>query len=133
MCPPVETPPAMLGRSVTFAWNASTEATHALAMCKSILRTAEKVTILSDGTATLRGTTAEDLVEYLSLHGVSAAVESFAATRRIGAALLEASHGLGADLMIMGAYGDSHERETIFGGNTQVVVDSAEMPVLLSH
>jgi nucleotide-binding universal stress UspA family protein len=26
----------------------------------------------------------------------------------------------------MGAYGHSHERETLFGGNTQSVVDEAE-------
>jgi nucleotide-binding universal stress UspA family protein len=47
--------------------------------------------------------------------------------------LLSASTNLGADMMIMGAYGDSHERETIFGGNTQAVVDNAELPVLLNH
>jgi nucleotide-binding universal stress UspA family protein len=33
----------------------------------------------------------------------------------------------------MGAYGHSHERETLFGGNTQTVVDHAEIPVLLAH
>jgi nucleotide-binding universal stress UspA family protein len=40
---------------------------------------------------------------------------------------------LGASLLVMGAYGQSHERETLFGGNTQVVVDTAEVPVVLAH
>jgi nucleotide-binding universal stress UspA family protein len=35
--------------------------------------------------------------------------------------------------MVMGAYGDSHEKETIFGGNTQYIVDNANMPVVLVH
>jgi len=46
---------------------------------------------------------------------------------------MEASRELGADTMIMGAYGDSHERETIFGGNTQQVVDRSLMPVIMVH
>ena len=33
----------------------------------------------------------------------------------------------------MGAYGDSHERETVFGGNTQTVVDTATTPVIFNH
>jgi nucleotide-binding universal stress UspA family protein len=36
-------------------------------------------------------------------------------------------------MLIMGAYGESHERETLFGGNTQTVVDRAELPVVLVH
>ena len=39
----------------------------------------------------------------------------------------------GADLLVMGAYHDSYERETIFGGNTQAVVDEATIPVVLVH
>ena len=68
--------------------------------------------------------------------GVSDALalfEKFEAKRDIGGELLRTSQRLGADMLIMGAYGDSHERETIFGGNTQTIVDTATIPVLLNH
>ncbi len=133
MCPAAENAPTRLGRNVAIAWNGSSEASRALSQCKSVLRAAETVTILSNGSDAGPGTTADDLVAYLALHGIKAQIESFKAERRIGRELLNASARTGADMMIMGAYGDSHERETVFGGNTQTVVDHATMPVLLNH
>ncbi len=133
MCPSSETPPVTLGAKVSLAWNGSAESARALSQCKSVLRGADTIWILSNGANAGTGTSAEDLVAYLTLHGITATVESFSAKRDIGAELLRASAALGADMMIMGAYGDSHERETIFGGNTQTIVDTATQPVLLNH
>jgi nucleotide-binding universal stress UspA family protein len=132
MCPHADNPPAELGRHVSIAWNGSLEAVRAVVMMRRIIEAADRVTILSSGTES-PGTTAEDYREYLDLRGISATIERFPAGRRAGAALLTATASVGADLMIMGAYGDSHERETIFGGNTQVVVDDATLPVVLVH
>lgn len=134
MCPPTATPPtATMGANVTIAWNGSAEAARALSQCKSVLRAADTVSILSNGSDCGPGTSTDDLVFYLSLHGISAKVQSFASGKNVGKELLRASTDLGADMMIMGAYGDSHERETIFGGNTQTIVDQAKIPVLLNH
>lgn len=36
-------------------------------------------------------------------------------------------------LLVMGAYHECYEREPIFGGNSQVVVAEAELPVVLVH
>jgi nucleotide-binding universal stress UspA family protein len=101
-------------------------------MTLPILRHCDTVTILSTG-AEPGAASARELVEYLKSHGVVATIERFEKTRKIGASLLEISQKLGADTMIMGAYGDSHERETVFGGNTQHIVDKARMPVILVH
>jgi nucleotide-binding universal stress UspA family protein len=133
MCPPAATPPASVGARVALAWNGSAEAARAVAQCLDVLEQADTVWVLSNGENAGPGTSAEELIAYLALHGVAAEVAPFTAERRIGRELLAASTRLGADMMVMGAYGDSHERETIFGGNTQTVVDTAEMPVLLSH
>lgn len=133
MCPPADTPPPSLGAKVSIAWNGSAEAARALAQCKSVLRGADRTWILSNGANAGPGTTVEDLVSYLELHGIKAPVHTFAGGRKVGAELLRASQDLGADMMIMGAYSDSHEQETVFGGNTQTVVDTAKMPVLLNH
>ena len=133
MCPHAETPPKTLGAHVSLAWNGSAEAARALAQCISVLRTAEKVSILTNGADSGPGTTADDLVDFLSLHGIAAEIVKFGSRGKIGSELLKASAGSGADMMVMGAYGDSHERETVFGGNTQTVVDTASTPVLFNH
>jgi nucleotide-binding universal stress UspA family protein len=133
MCPPRADIPATLGARVALAWNGSAEAARALSQCAGILRRADAVWILSNGEDAGPGTSAEDVAGYLRLHGIQATVEPFTAERRIGRELLSAAAALGADMLLMGAYGDSHERETVFGGNTQTVVDTATMPVLLNH
>lgn len=133
MCPPAETPPSVIGAKVTIAWNGSAEAARAMSQCKAILRGADKIWVLSNGTDAGPGTTVAEFMGYLSLHGLTATIETFPKNRKVGAELLNASRELGADLMIMGAYSESHERETVFGGNTQTVVDTATFPVMLNY
>ncbi|MDK3073172.1 universal stress protein [Sedimentitalea sp. JM2-8] len=126
-------PPANIGRHVTLAWNGSLESSKAVTMTLPILRTADSVTILSSGGEPVSAT-AEDLRAYLHAHDIASAIHRFdAAGKNVGKILLDASREVGADMLIMGAYGDSHEKETIFGGNTQHIVDRAKMPVILVH
>jgi len=133
MCPPATTAPKALGANVAIAWNASAEAARALSQCKSVLRGADKVWVLSNGEDSGSGTSATDLIGYLSLHNIHAVHHEFPKSRNVGKALLTASEELGLDMLIMGAYGDSHEKETIFGGNTQTIVDTAKIAVLLNY
>jgi nucleotide-binding universal stress UspA family protein len=133
MCPPTETPPETLGEHVSIAWNGSIEATRAVAMAMDVIERASQVTILTAGREEIHGATADDLIDFLAIRGLSARLDRFTPGGRPARALLERSAAAGADLMIMGAYSDSHEREAIFGGNTQVVVDEATSPVILVH
>ncbi len=133
MCPAADPVPTSLGAKVSIAWNGSAESARALSQCKSVLRGADTIWVLSNGSDGGAGTTAEELIDYLELHDLTATIETFSAKRDVGAELLRTSESLGADMMIMGAYGDSHERETVFGGNTQTIVDTAKTPVLLNH
>ncbi len=43
------------------------------------------------------------------------------------------ANDLGADLLVMGAYGHSRLREFLLGGATRTAVEHALLPVLLSH
>lgn len=131
MCPPRPDHPEHLCRHVTIAWNGSTEAARAVALTEDIIEAADEVTVLTGGEE-IHGATSEDLLGYLKVRGVEARLERFK-PENIAKTLLDRSAALGADTLIMGAYGDSHERETVFGGNTQTVVDSARMPVILVH
>ena len=109
MCPETDTPPKELGRKVTVAW------------------------ILFVGKQDPYQPTPEDLQSYLKTRGIESSIIRLEGKKNVAQGLLEQSNSLGADLLIMGAYGESHERETLFGGNTQSIVDNARMPVLMVH
>ena len=132
MCPMAAKPPEVLGDKITIGWNGSIEAVRAVSLTMGIIENASEVTILSSGNE-LHGATAEDLQTYLGDRGITAKVERFVTKKKIGQELLDRSAAAGADTLIMGAYSDSHERETIFGGNTQYVVDRSTMPVIFVH
>ncbi|MEO0960057.1 MAG: universal stress protein [Pseudomonadota bacterium] len=133
MCPERKDQPQSLGKSIAIAWNGSAEAARAVAQSMFLIRHATRVAILSSGMDAGPGTTAEDLKSYLNMHDAEGDIVPFDAGKSAGAALLKVSAEIDADVLIMGAYSDSHERETIFGGNTQTIVDHAKMPILLSH
>jgi nucleotide-binding universal stress UspA family protein len=132
MCPRGRPAAAGFGKHVTVGWNGSLEAARAVALTLDVVAAADAVTILAVGAGEVHGASAEELRDYYGLRGVTAQIAHFDA-RKPGVALMEKTQEIGADLLVMGAYGHSHERETIFGGNTQSVVDTAEFPVLLAH
>lgn len=132
MCPPNSDVPPGFGSNITVAWNGSLEASRAVAMTLDIAKAAQSVTILSGGKGEPNGASTEELVEYYRLRGITAETQRFD-TRNPAKALLKMTTELGASLLVMGAYGQNHERETLFGGNTQVIVDKAKIPVILVH
>ena len=132
MCPPAKAPFTELGDRITIAWNGSTEAARAVALTMGVIEKASHVTVLSAGSE-IHGAGSNDLLSYLAERGIAANIDRFNPEKSIGAELLLRSKACGADVMIMGAYGNSHERETVFGGNTQTIVDTADMPVILVH
>ncbi len=132
MCPGHGVPAPGLGRHVAIGWNGSVEAARAVALTLDLMAAAEEVTILAGGKGEPHGASTEELEDYYRLRGIKATTRQFE-SRNPGAALLEQTAGIGADLLVMGAYSHSHERETLFGGNTQTVVDRAEVPVVLVH
>lgn len=132
MCPPNSNASPHLGSRLAIAWNGSLEASRAVASTLDLAAAAETVTILAGGKGEPHGASAEELLGYYRLRGIEADIHRFE-DRNPGEALLTETSSVGADLLIMGAYGHSHEREMLFGGNTQAVVDKAKLPVVLVH
>ncbi len=132
MCPPRDGIPKTLGERIAIGWNGSIEASRAVALSMGLIESASEVTILSSGEE-VHGATCEDLAAMLALRGVIARTQRFNVRGSVGDNLLDHAQTAGADMLVMGAYGDSYERETVFGGNTQAVVDHATMPVVLVH
>lgn len=133
MCPPQDHVAADFPEHITIGWNGSLEASRAIAMTMPLIANAKSVTILSSG-STGHEATADQLQRYLELKSVASTVRAFDAKGgNVGAQLLEETSKAGAGMLIMGAYHDSYERETLFGGNSQVVVKQADLPVVFVH
>ena len=126
------------GRNILVCWNASREASRAVTDSLPLLRAAEKVTVLSvDGEASRAGhgeSPSSDIALYLARHGVNAvAAQAISASVEVGSVILSRASDLGADLIVMGAYGHSRAREIVMGGATRTVLRSMTVPVLMSH
>ncbi len=132
MAPP--NPVKTIGRHVAVGWNGAAEAAKALGAALPILKAADKVTVFSAPVSTETRLGVEAALEYLRRHGTKAAATTLnVKSSQVGDALLGAARKAGADVLVMGAYGQSRGRELVFGGVTRHIVDTAQMPVILVH
>ena len=125
-------------RRVLVGWNASREATRAVNDALPILRKAERVTVLAvnpEGGPDGHGESpAADICHHLARHGVKAeAAYQRAEDIKAGDLLLSQAFDMSADLIVMGAYGQSRLREMVLGGATRTMLQHMTVPVLLSH
>ena len=132
MCPPK--PVERIGVHVAIAWNGSTESARAVATAIGVLKAADTVTVLSVDTGAPADLDADALIAHLSGHHVEAGkAEPKSGATEVGQTLLASAADVGADVLLMGAYGQSRQFELVMGGVTRHIVENAEMPVLLTH
>lgn len=127
-------PPTSMGNRVCVAWNGTAESASAVQAAMPWMQRASAVRVLTAEGYQRRGPAAQDLAEYLALHGVNAEVATFEPVdRTVGAGLLKAAHDFGADLLCMGAYSHSRLRQLILGGVTRLVLEKGDLPVLMNR
>lgn len=127
-------PPERLGRVVAIAWNGRAEAARAVAAAMPLLVEAEQVYILSAPTADSAEECADKLADALAWRGIRALVRTVSTdTASPAVALTGKVAELGADLLVMGAYGHSRVREMILGGMTRHVLTTPGPAVLFAH
>jgi nucleotide-binding universal stress UspA family protein len=122
----------VFGRALV-AWDGSADAEDALQAATPLLANAASVTLLyaDDGSI---GVPVEDAARYLARHGVPTLVDaSQDVMRRPADTILEAASFTRADYVVMGAYGHSRLRETLFGGVTKRMLHECPVPVFLKH
>lgn len=125
-----------VGERVLIAWSRTLEATRALHDALPILVRAKSVTVMEVNpkhgeTPHIAGI---DIAAHLARHGVKVEVSSMAAGDiEVAEAILSRVTDLGADLVVMGAYGHSRLREFAFGGVTLHMLRHMTVPVLMSH
>ena len=123
---------------VAIAWNDSAEAARAIAAALPFIERATEVVVLSAGDASPDTETGDDSQERL-LVGLRRH-NPYVTLRRVAQeggkpveVLLAACADMQAGLLVMGGYGHSVTRETLFGGFTQQVLMDAPLPVLIAH
>lgn len=135
---PRSLPLLSLPETVLVGWNGSREAARTVFDSMPILKRARAVHLLWVDPPTERGdawtSPAEELVRSLSLHGVNASLETISSHGDdTGEVLLKKAKNLGADLLVIGAYGHSRLSEFILGGVTRTVLRQMKSPLFLSH
>jgi len=128
---------AEIGRNVVIAWKAGRESARAVFDALPILEQADQVQILEvneDGDRGNGPATGTSIAASLARHGIKPTVRtSIAADISVGDDILSRLADMGADLLVMGAYGRSRMRELVFGGVTRHIARHMTVPTFLSH
>jgi nucleotide-binding universal stress UspA family protein len=126
--------PAETGKNIAVAWESSPEASRAIANSLPILSKADKVTLLVRNPMEPPEIAPEEAVARFSWSGIKAEILEFKGdAEEVGAAYLNRSKDVGADLLIKGAYARARVRQMILGGRTRHIIGNAEIPVFLSR
>ncbi len=122
---------------IVVAWNQSAGALAAIRAGLPLLKAARSVDITVIDPPEHdpeRSDPGGHLAEVLSRHGVSCEISVLAATMpRVSDVIRRHVADIGADMIVMGAYGHSRFREAILGGATRHMLADAKTPVLMAH
>ncbi len=115
------------------AWNGSPQAANAIRAAVPLLIGRKQVSLVvvgdDDG-----GLAAEDALRYLSRHDIHAELHMVPPVEEtVDMALERAALELKVELIVMGAFGRSRLRETLFGGTTKYLVEGGQFALLLAH
>ena len=114
------------------AWNGSVQAAAALRAALSLLR-GRAVTLVTVGDDD-GDFPATDALRYLSRHDIHADMKMIERSVEMVEETLEReAAAMGAGLIVMGAFGRSRLRETLFGGTTRYLLTNARFPLFLAH
>ncbi|WP_374446898.1 universal stress protein [Stella sp.] len=127
-----------VGSNVLVAWDGGREAARAVNDALPLMAPGATVTVLSlnpDHTAAGgTGYPGQDISAHLARHGVRVEAANYVTEDiSVGDMLLSRAADLGADLVVMGAYGHSRLRDFVLGGATRHMLAHMTVPVLMSH
>jgi nucleotide-binding universal stress UspA family protein len=122
---------------VGIAWKDTREAAGAVRAALPFLRVAGHVTVFvvpEDSEEEAGDKSHLRLARMLRWHNKNVSIQALGETSRPPAAiLLDAAVRANCGLLAMGGYGHTRLREAVFGGFTRAVLESAPLPVLMSH
>lgn len=123
-------------KTVMYAWNSEPEVAIALRHSLNWIEDATRAHIvLVDPDETIQGPNpGDDIATYLARKNIAVTVDKISSGKReVSDVLLKHASDIGADLIVMGAYGHSRLREWLLGGTTRDILEKATIPVLMAH
>lgn len=134
----VNSNPMAAKEHVLIAWDSGNPSARATHLSLQYLKGAKNVTIACIDPIAKENKDGEepgaDLATWLTHHGCNVDVKHFSSGGHEAAETIQArAKELGADLVVMGAFGHSRMRQTLFGGTTLSMRDQQEVPVFLAH
>lgn len=124
-------------RRIAVAWNASAECIRAIRSSLDLLQRADEVIVLGDvGHSRPRGCVEPPggIIDYLRAKGVALGLDRHRIDAdAAGESLARAAADIGADLLVMGAYGHNRVSEWMLGGATRHLLQHCPLPLLLQH
>jgi nucleotide-binding universal stress UspA family protein len=124
--------------TVAIAWKGTAEAVRAVHAALPLLRSADRIVLIHgeppSAFSAVDWKPAFDVETYLAQHGLAVSSRILQADGdEAGAGLLRTAADVGADLLVMGAYGRSRFSEWILGGATRHVLEAARLPLFMRH
>mgnify|MGYP001815110304 FL=1 len=134
----LNTLPLQRPQRVFIAWNTELPAARAVHAALPILKSADEVYIGSFDPDPIETKDGEDpgadLAKWLSHQGCNVTINQYpSGGADIGESIQRRAQEVGADLVVMGAFGRSRLRELVFGGTTRAMLDQTDTPVLMAH
>lgn len=134
----VNAAPSLKADTIFVAWDSSEAAARSVHMALPYLKEAKSVTVgCFDPKANADRDGADpgaDVATWLSHHGCNVTLSQYpSGGREIGQCIQDRASEIGADLVVMGAYGHSRLIEAVLGGTTRTMAEQTDLPVLFSH
>lgn len=127
---------AFHARRVGICWDGSRLAARAVRDAMPLLEQAEAITIITvnEASSAPADASAAHLVRYLSRLGVPTKIDSLKSSKvNTQSSILSLAADESLNLLVMGGYGHSRLRETVFGGVTREMLETMTIPTLMSH
>ena len=125
-----------LPETIVIGWNASREAARAVADSMPFLAAARAVHVVvvpEPKVARLLGEDpGSDISLHLARHGIKVTLDRLEGGNA-GELILAHAEGFGAEMVVMGAYGQSRITEFVFGSATRTLLASPKVPTFLSR
>ena len=121
---------------IGICWDGSRLAARAVRDAMPLLEQAETITILTvnESRSVPADASAAHLVRYLARLGVPTRIAGVTTeTANIQSSILSIAADESINLLVMGGYGHSRLKETVFGGVTREMLESMTVPTLMSH
>ena len=124
--------------NILVAWDASREAARALSDAAPLIEKAKSITVAvvdpEPGHQGFGDNPGNDIATVLSRHCNKVELDTIPnGGSGVAQALQTKAADIAADLIVMGGYGHSRLRDSLFGGVTRDMVQSSRVPVLISH